>query len=57
MAQAALLLGSSLCHFNNGHNSADIRVCRVQRCRMSVFVNVKVRGSCIYRERITLKNA
>lgn len=57
MAQAALLLGSSLCHFNNGHNSADIRVCRVQGGRMSVFVNVKVRGSCIYRERITLKNA
>lgn len=57
MAQAALLLGSALCHFNNGHNSADIRVCRVQGCHMSVFVNVKVRDSCIYRERITLKNA
>lgn len=57
MAQAALLLGYSLCHFNNGHNSADIRVCRVQRCHMSGFVNVKVLGLCIYRERITLKNA
>ncbi len=56
MAQAALLLGFSLCHFNNGHNSADIRVCRVQRCHMSGFVNVKVLGSCIYRERITLRD-
>ncbi len=57
MAQAALLLGYSIYQFNNGHNSTDTCVCRVQGCRMSVFVNVKVRGSCIYRERITLKNA